>query len=143
MTNAANLQYIKEGVVLLNRSDHIQFLVQSIPKMFYSFRLRDNNLSSFSRTQRNQVKKFQEFIMKRPDGFCCICLKVLYPEDQYYRAFDNEENLPCLNWKMQPIRNPDNETLKMVCKAHINTAEVDFPSLSMVYPGTVLKSLCD
>lgn len=104
--------------------------------MFYAFCLGDNNLSSFTPTQK-QVQAFQDFIVEKSNGFCCICLKVLYPKDQCFRAVDNDANLPCLQWKMQPICNSDDETMKMVCKAHVNTAKDAFPSLSMVYPGTM------
>ena len=105
--------------------------------MFYSFRVRDNNLSSFTATQKRQVKAFQDFVMKKPDGFCCICLRVLYPEDQHFRNISTEISLPCWDWKLQPLTQPGDESMKMVCKEHIHTLATDFPGLSTVYPGTI------
>lgn len=106
--------------------------------MFYAFRLTDNNLSSLTRAQKKQVLSFQDFVMQKPDGFCCVCLKVLYPEDQFFRNISSAANLPCMEWKLQPICNADDETMKMVCKSHLNTAEEEFSNLSMVYPGNTI-----
>lgn len=64
-------------------------------------------------------------------------MKVLYPEERRFRTFENEANLPCLAWKLQPLCDSEDETKKMVCKSHVNTPEEDFSSLAMVYPGTV------
>ncbi|KAG1050279.1 hypothetical protein G6F43_007438 [Rhizopus delemar] len=111
--------------------------------MFYAFRFDDNNLSSFTRAQKRQVQVVQDFIMEKPGGFCCVCLKVLYLEDQCFRAIDNDANLPCLQWKMQPLCNSGDETMKMVCKTHVNTAEDEFPSLSMMYPGDLAPETKD
>lgn len=117
---------------------HISFFfLLQYAAMFYSFRVGNNNLSSFTNAQKNQVKRFQDFIMEKPDGFCCLCLKVLYPEERRFRTFEDETNLPCLSWKLQPLCDSEDPAKKMVCKSHVNTPEEDFVSLKMVYPGKV------
>ena len=105
--------------------------------MIHTFRVRDNNLSSFTAVQKRQVKAFQDFVMKKPDGFCSICLKVLYPEDQHYRSINTETPLPCLDWKLEPLSDTEDDSMKMVCKEHVHTLPVEFSKFSMMYPGTI------
>ncbi|KAG1489327.1 hypothetical protein G6F52_013181 [Rhizopus delemar] len=81
--------------------------------------------------------------MQKPDGFGCVCLKVLYPEDQFFRNISGAVNLPCMEWKLQPICIADDETMKMVCKFHLNTAEEEFSNLFMVYPGDLVPETKD
>ena len=52
-----------------------------------------------------------------------MCLKVLYPEEQKYRKFDPEFAIPCLNWKMDPNVDSDDQEKKMVCKDHTKSLE--------------------
>jgi len=94
------------------------------------FRFQDNSLQSFSTTQRSQIKKFQEFASKTPDGFCSVCLEVLYPEQQHFRYISNIERLNCYAWKLQPIIKNNKF---MVCKRHLKGKESDFPLYE--YPG--------
>ncbi|KAI8335684.1 hypothetical protein BD560DRAFT_451079 [Blakeslea trispora] len=88
------------------------------------FRFQDNSFSSFSTTQRSQIKKFQEFAAKTPKGFCSICLEVFYPGQQHFRLISNAENLNCHAWKLQPMT-IDGKV--MVCKRHYKEKESDFP----------------
>lgn len=91
-------------------------------------------MSTFDIFQKKQIKVFQKYIMDKPDGFCCICLTLLYPEEQYYRSFQEPENLPCIEWKdLQPLANPTEESQKMVCKRHLKGDEFEF--YRMNYPG--------
>lgn len=103
--------------------------------MFFSWRIEDPNLSTFNPTQKKQIKTFRKFVMRKPDGFCCVCMNVLYPEDQRYRQIIDVANLPCLDWKLQPLTKPDNEEMKMVCKRHLKIDESKF--YKMKYPGMV------
>ncbi|KAI9364546.1 hypothetical protein BD770DRAFT_378346, partial [Pilaira anomala] len=64
--------------------------------MFFSWRLEDTNLSTFSHFEKNQINSFQKFVMCKPDGFCSVCMMVLYPDEQKYREFDNPKTIPCL-----------------------------------------------
>lgn len=110
--------------------------------MFYAFRLGDNIISSFTCAQKRQVQAFQGFITEKSDDFCCVYLKTLYPKDQCFRTIDVGTSLPYMQWKMQPICNYYNEIMKMVCKAHVNTVEDEFLSLSVAYPGIMPYFFC-
>lgn len=101
--------------------------------MFMSYRLEDPNLSTFGIFQKKQIKSFQNFIMKKPDGFCSVCMVVLYPEEQHYRTFSNLDNIPCISWNLQPLVSSSNESERMVCKKHKKFDESKFPLMN--YPG--------
>jgi hypothetical protein len=105
--------------------------------MFYSWRIEDRNLSTFSLTQKRQIKNFQEFIMEKPEGFCCICMEVLYVEDHHYRKIVDVSNIHCLRWKIQPLVDPIDEDMKMVCKKHKIGDLSSFPTFK--YPGKFCK----
>ena len=91
--------------------------------MFHTFRVQNPNLSTFTKVEQRQILNFQKFINQKPDGFCCVCLKVLYPEEQKYRKFDPEFAILCLKWKMEPIVDSDNQEEKMVCKDYTKSLE--------------------
>ncbi|KAI8320694.1 hypothetical protein EDC96DRAFT_582285, partial [Choanephora cucurbitarum] len=76
------------------------------------------------------------FTNEKPNGFCCICLKVLYPEEQRYRKFQPEFAFPCTNWKMEPIAKSDDQEKKMVCKDHAKSIE-SFKEFE--YPGDLIE----
>lgn len=104
---------------------------------FHRFRVEDLKLSTFNEKQKAQIKKFQEFIMQKPDGHCCICMKILYPEERKWRNIQLPNNLPCIEWKIEPLKKADGRY--MVCSQHQKTPEGDI--LRFVYPGTVIVSL--
>lgn len=104
--------------------------------MFFSFKVADRNLSTFNKIEQNQINKFQTYIMSKPDGFCSVCMKVLYPEDQKYRLIRDPEHLPCIDWKLKPkTKMFGTNKLYMVCSTHfnLNCKEEDF--LRYAYPG--------
>lgn len=107
---------------------------QEIQAFVSRFRFQDNSLASFDNLQKNQIVKFQKFAGMKPDEFCCICLCVLYKEEQAYRTLQDAENSlkNCYEWKLVPLKNPQG-TKFMVCKAHVNTYENELPTY--VYPG--------
>ena len=114
----------------------IQFAVYYISifhKMFFSWRIENPNLSTFNKTQRNQIQSFQNFISQKPDGFCCVCLELLYPENQKYRLFINEDYVYCLKWKLTPLCMANDPNMKMVCKAHLKSDLANFKPFE--YPG--------
>lgn len=101
---------------------------------FFRFRVEDRNLSTFTAEEKKQIKKFQTYIMKKPDGHCCFCLKLLYPDQQLYRKIENPTSLPCIEWNIQPIKKSKNGVdLFMVCKVHKKKAEDNI--IRYVYPG--------
>ena len=102
----------------------------TIRELTFRLRFQDNSLNSFSTTQRSQIKKFQEFAAKTPNGFCSVCLEVLYPEQQHFRLISYAENLNCYAWKLQPMTK---DGKVMVCKHHYKGKESDFPVYE--YPG--------
>lgn len=98
------------------------------------FRFQDNSLMSFSKSQRKEIQKFHTFVAKTPDGFCSVCLKVLYREEQRYRRIANKDILNCYAWKCDPIMGSGRHKNKyMVCLAHQTMAESNLPIY--VYPG--------
>lgn len=101
--------------------------------MFFSWRIENPNLSTFNAFQKKQIKSFQEFTLLKPDGFCCICMQVLYPEDQKFRTFPETFGFPCLKWKLIPLSNLDDESKKMVCIQHLKMHESEFVLYN--YPG--------
>lgn len=101
--------------------------------MLYRFRVQDRNLSTFNAQQKRQIKKFQGFIMQKPDSFCCVCMKVLYPEERKYRQIENVNNLSCIEWKLQPLLKPGSNDLYIVCSTHYRMEEERFPKYA--YPG--------
>lgn len=101
--------------------------------MFMSYRIEDPNLSTFDLFKKKQIKVFQDYIMCKPDGFCCVCMVVLYPEEQHYREFTDPDNIPCLAWNLLPLAHPSNEAKRMVCASHKKGLESRF--LRMNYPG--------
>lgn len=101
--------------------------------MFFSYRLPNNNYSTFNPTEKKEIKTFEKFTLRKPDGFCCVCMKKLYHEEKKYREFENIENLPCLKWNLQPLSKPSFENMKMVCSTHLKMDESKFKD--MVYPG--------
>lgn len=107
------------------------------------FRFTDNSLATFSNEDKKQILNFQKFISQTHDGFCCICLRVLYPQERRYRVIEDLENLRnCTAWKMEPLKKPKSKTdLYMVCVSHQKTKEAEFPTY--VYPGNYTASfLC-
>lgn len=97
------------------------------------FRFQDNSLGYFTEEERKQIKKFQDYVEKTADGFCSVCLKLLYPEEQCFRKINNEENLKnCTSWKFTPMKHQD-DIRYMVCKAHQKMKEENFPTY--FYPG--------
>jgi len=109
--------------------------------MQYRFRVQDLNFSSFTALEKRRIASFQNFIKKRPDGYCCVCMKILYPEERKYRQIDCPENLPCLEWDMQPLLKPDCTDKYMVCLSHTNTSEESF--IRLVYPGKLIYNFYD
>lgn len=105
--------------------------------MFFAFRVEDRNLSTFTNIQKKQIIQFQKFVMKKPDGFCCVCMKMLYPEEQKYRDIGNSEGLPCLDWRLTPITKEIRGEVKyMVCSSHVKCPQDKF--LKFEYPGGYL-----
>lgn len=104
--------------------------------MFYSFRVTNRNLSTFSAAEKKQITDFQKFINQKPDSFCCVCMKVLYPEQRKYRYIKEPHSLPCLAWKLQPMVNEKDNSRYLVCGYHLKTEEDDFPRYE--YPGLFL-----
>lgn len=103
------------------------------------FRYQSNALATFNKQQQDEIKKFQTFLSQKPDGFCCICLRVLYPEEKRYRTINNPESLKnCNAWKLTPLMCSRNERY-MVCEAHKKTDEAKLPTY--VYPGKNLQKL--
>lgn len=109
---------------------------------YFRFRVEDLRLHSLSKKERTQVVRFQEFIMQKPDGFCCICMKFLYPEDQKYSSFNDPSSLPCIDWKLTPLCKEisENEKLYMVCNDHVEhtNEENEETYIRFVYPGNFL-----
>lgn len=97
--------------------------------MFFTWRTEDTNLPTFNSTQKKQIKTFNKFFMHKPDGFCCVWITVLYPEEQKYRKFSPDFVIPCNAWKHEPISHPNTPQLKMVCKTHWKKDEskISFP----------------
>ncbi|KAI8373439.1 hypothetical protein EDC96DRAFT_39071 [Choanephora cucurbitarum] len=110
---------------------------QEIQAFLSRFRFQDNSLASFDSLQKNQIVRFQKFAGMKPDELCCICLCVLYEEEQAYRALQDAENNSknCYEWKLVPLKNPQGINF-MVCKAHVNTYKDELPTY--VYPGDLI-----
>lgn len=107
---------------------------------FSRFRLQNNDLATFSTVEKRQIKDFQTYIMKKPGGFCCMCMKLLYPEEQKFRAINNPEGLPCRNWRLEPLTKDVNGELKyMACSTHWKIGEDD--CVRFVYPGNLITSI--
>lgn len=104
--------------------------------MFYSFKVGNRNLSTFPNSQKTQINDFQKFINEKPDGFCCACMKLLYPEEKKYRYISSPEYLPCIAWKLEPMVSPKDSSKYLVCATHYNTKEDCFPNY--VYPGVCI-----
>lgn len=101
---------------------------------YFRFRVEDRNLSTFAVEQRDQIKSFQKFIMQKPNGHCSFCMKLLYPEDQKYRRIGSPRDLPCLQWKIEPITKQEkNQAIYMVCLKHRKMDETNI--LRFAYPG--------
>jgi len=98
-----------------------------------TFKVNDINLSTFSKIEKRQIKSFQKFVNQKPDGFCCVCLTLLYPEQQYFRDFPNDEHCYCIKWKIEPIFLEDTPSMKMVCKSHLKSNLANFKPFE--YPG--------
>lgn len=103
--------------------------------MFFSWRIEDPNLSTFNAFQKKQINSFQEFTRLKPDSYCCVCMQVLYPEDQKFRRFSDLFSFPCLKWKLTPLSNPNDVTKKMVCLQHFKMDEEAVVTLT--YPGKI------
>lgn len=103
---------------------------------FFRYRIADKSLSTFDSEPKlkKQIKKFQKFVNQRADGYCCICLRLLYPEEQKYRYIEVITNLSCLKWKLPLLSHPKDKKKFMVCKKHYKTAQVEFPAYE--YPGS-------
>lgn len=97
------------------------------------FRFQDNSLSSFAKKERGQIERFQKFVMKTPNGFCSVCLMVLYPEEQRFRNISDKEVLSCYAWNLEPITGGKSTKQYMVCKVHSKMAESRLPIYT--YPG--------
>lgn len=57
-----------------------------------------------------------------PDYYCCMCLKVLYPEEVQFRRINNAEsleNLLCRQWGFEVIFKEDDLNCIAVCQEHI------------------------
>jgi len=104
--------------------------------MFSRFRSQDLGLSSFTNVEKKRITRFQEFINMKPDGFCCICMKILYPEEKRYRTYFSPHNLPCHEWQLEPLIKEDTTNMYMVCASHVKTIESDITHF--VYPGTLV-----
>jgi hypothetical protein len=62
--------------------------------------------------------------MKKPDGYCSICMKLLYPEEQKYRRIERPNELPCVDWRTQPkSKTVGSNELYMVCATHKKVSE--------------------
>ncbi|CAO3645520.1 unnamed protein product [Mucor hiemalis] len=106
------------------------------------FRVQDNSLMSFPTVQRNQIIAFQKFASEKPDGFCSICLKKIYPEERKFRKVNDMSSLNCTQWNQTPITKEERGITKyLVCKDHFRMEEADF--LVYVYPGDVLEETKD
>lgn len=102
--------------------------------MFFRFKIPNKNLSTFNKDQKKQIERFQKFVMQRPDGFCCVCMKVLYHQERKYRSISSPDKLPCRDWGFQPMTKDYINQLKyMVCATHQKTNENNFPRYE--YPG--------
>lgn len=100
----------------------------------FRFRVESRDLHSFPPTQRHEIKRFQTFILKKPDGHCSFCMKMLYPEEQKYRKVRLPNELPCLDWNIQPkTKNIRGEQHYMVCTTHRKADETRIVRFS--YPG--------
>lgn len=109
-----------------NRSDMRQFMSR--------FRIQDNSLSSFSNPEKEQIIAFQKYAAQKPDGFCSVCLRKLYPEERRYRTIENISSLNCSQWNIDPLTISDRSVIKyMVCEDHVKIVEGDFPVY--IYPG--------
>jgi hypothetical protein len=87
--------------------------------------------------EREQIQKFQKFIIKKPFGFCCVCMKVLYPVERKYRHIKNINCLSCIERKLQLMVKPGSSDIYMVCSKHLKTDENDSPRF--VYSGLYLS----
>ncbi|OBZ81214.1 hypothetical protein A0J61_10737 [Choanephora cucurbitarum] len=110
---------------------------QEIRAFVSRFRFQDNSLASFNTLQKKQIERFRKFTQMKPDGFCCICLCVLYKDEQAYRTIEYAESSlkNCHEWKLVPLKNSQGNKY-MVCKAHVNTNEGELSTY--VYPGDLV-----
>ncbi|CAO3639536.1 unnamed protein product [Mucor hiemalis] len=83
--------------------------------------------------------------METPDGFCCICMKILYPEQQKYSKFNDPSSIPCIKWKLTPLfKEESNQEIKyMVCSDHIeHTNDENEENYTIFeYPGDLIPEI--
>ncbi|KAI9326184.1 hypothetical protein BD770DRAFT_416986, partial [Pilaira anomala] len=91
---------------------------------------------TYTRYQRQHFEKFREFRHKKPKYHCTLCLKLLYPEETYFREYPlNDTSLLCISWGFEPILSQDGITIA-VCQNHRATHfNTNSASLLSNYPG--------
>lgn len=117
-----------------NSSSNSENMADRMREFTSRFRFQDHSLGSLSREEKRQIIEFQKFINQKPDGYCSVCMRMLYPEERAYREISEPTELNCVRWNLAPIMDRTGRKY-MVCKSHRKTSESEFPVY--VYPGNL------